>query len=82
MLASPAFHQLRDIKMDVQTVDFPETKVAVLEHRGSPALEYESVRKLIAWRFENRLTPDRHRSYGVHYNDPRTTPPVEYRVDL
>ena len=61
-LGSPAFHQLRDVKMDVQIVDFPETKVAVLEHRGSPALEPESVRKLITWRLENRLPPDRPRS--------------------
>ena len=68
--------------MNVQIVDFPETKVAVLEHRGSPALEHESVRKLIAWRLENRLPPDRHCNYGVHYNDPRTTPPAEYRVDF
>lgn len=68
--------------MDVQIVDFPETKIAVLEHLGPPALEYESVRKLIAWRLENRLLPDRHRSYGIHYNDPRTTAPQAYRVDL
>lgn len=68
--------------MDVQIVNFPETKVAVLEHSGSPALEQESVRKLIAWRLEHRLPPDRHRNYGVHYNDPRTTPPAEYRVDF
>ncbi len=68
--------------MDVRIVDFPETKVAVLEHRGSPALEHESVKKLISWRLENRLPPSEHRSYGVHYNDPRTVEPSEYRVDL
>lgn len=68
--------------MDVQIVDFPAIKVAVLEHYGPPALVHESVRKLIAWRLENRLPPDRHRTYGVHYNDPRTTPPAEYRVGL
>lgn len=68
--------------MDVQIVDFPEIKVAVLEHHGSPALEHESVGQLITWRLENRLLPDRHRTYGVHYNDPCTTPPAEYRVDL
>jgi AraC family transcriptional regulator len=69
-------------EMNVQIVDFPETKVAVLEHRGAPQLEYETVRKLIEWRLANRLRPDRHRSYGIHYNDPRTTPPADYRVDL
>ncbi len=68
--------------MDVRIVDFPETKVAVLEHRGPPVLEYDSVRKLVAWRQENRLPADKHRSYGIHYNDPRTTPPHEYRVDF
>jgi len=68
--------------MDVRIVDFPETKVAVLEHRGSPALEHESVKKLISWRLENRLPPSEHRSYGVHYNAPRTVEPSEYRVDL
>ncbi len=41
--------------MDVQIVDFPETKVAVLEHHGSPHLEPETVRKLIEWRLANRL---------------------------
>jgi hypothetical protein len=30
--------------MDVQIVNFPETKVAVLAHSGSQALEHESVR--------------------------------------
>lgn len=68
--------------MDVRIVDFPETKVAALEHCGTPQLEYETVRKLIEWRIAHRLHPDRHRTYGVHYNDPRTTPPAEYRVDF
>lgn len=67
---------------DVQIFQFPETKVAALEHRGSPHREHETVRKLIAWRIENGLPPERHRSYGVHYHDPRTTPPAEYRADF
>jgi len=68
--------------MEVKIVNFPVTKVAVLEHRGSPALEHESVKKLISWRIENKLPPEKHKSYGVHYNNPATTPPDEYRVDL
>ena len=67
----------------IEIVKFPETKVAAIEHRGPPALEYETVRKLIAWKLENRLLdPLKYRSYGVHYSDPRTTPPAEYRVDF
>lgn len=68
--------------MEVQIVNFPETKVAALEHRGPPHLEYETVRKLVEWRVANGLHPDRHRTYGVHYSDPRTTPAADYRVDF
>ncbi len=68
--------------MDVQIVDFPETKVAALEHRGPPQLEHESARKLIEWRLQNHLPPDRHRSYGIHYTDPRVVSPAEHRVDF
>ncbi len=65
--------------MDVQIVIFPETKVAVLEHRGPPEREHETAQRLIEWRLQNRLPRDRHRSYGVHYTDPRTTPPADHR---
>ena len=69
--------------MNVEIVNFPETKVAVIEHHGSPELEQESVKKLIAWRIENKLPrSDAHRNYGIHYNDPRKVRASEYRVDL
>ena len=35
--------------MDVEIVMFPKTKVAAIEHLGSPALEHDTARKLIAW---------------------------------
>jgi len=69
--------------MDVQIVFFPETKVSVVEHLGSPDLEHATARKLIAWKLEHRLLdPSKHRHYGVHYTDPRTTPASEHRVDF
>jgi len=69
--------------MDVEIVDFPETKIAVLEHHGAPELEHESIMKFVAWRKENKLAPsDVHKSYGIHYNDPRKVSPAAYRVDL
>ena len=69
--------------MDVQIVEFPETKVAAIEHVGPPSLEHSTVRKLIAWKIENRLLdPAKHRSYGVHYSDPRITPQAQYHVDF
>ena len=69
--------------MDVQIVVFPETKVAAIEHLGSPALEHVTARKLIAWKLEQRLLDSsKYRSYGVHYTDPRTTPPADHHVDF
>lgn len=69
--------------MEAHIVTFPETKVAALEHRGPPALEYDTVRKLVTWKLENRLLDQStYRSYGIHYTDPRTTPPAEHRVDF
>jgi len=69
--------------MDVEIINFPVTKVAVIEHQGSPESEHESVKKLIAWRIENKLPlSDAHRSYGIHYNDPRKVAASDYRVDL
>lgn len=50
--------------MDVKILIFPETKVAAIEHHGSPALEYDTTRKLIAWKIERRLLDQlKYRSY-------------------
>ena len=69
--------------MEVEIVVFPETKVAAIQHFGSPGLEHDTVRKLIAWKLEQRLLdPFKHRSYGVHYTDPRSTHPSEHHVDF
>ena len=69
--------------MDVRIVEFPETKVAAIEHFVPPALEHDTARKLIAWKLERRLLdPAKHRSYGVHYTDPRVVPPASHHVDF
>lgn len=69
--------------MNVEIVIFPETKVAVIEHHGAPAFEYDTARKLITWKLENRLLDQvKYRSYGLHYTDPFSTPPAEHRVDF
>ncbi|MGZ5580649.1 MAG: AraC family transcriptional regulator [Methylobacter sp.] len=70
------------LNVDIQIITFPETKVAAVEHRGPPSREHDTVRKLIEWRLEHRMLPERHRSYGIHYNDPRTTPAEDYRADF
>jgi len=69
--------------MEVRIVTFPETKLAALEHRGPPALEHDTVRNLVAWKLANRLLDQStYRSYGIHYTDPRITPPSDHRVDF
>jgi AraC family transcriptional regulator len=68
--------------MEVRIVEFTETRVAVAEHRGPPGLEHETSRRLIEWRIQNRLSPAEHRTYGVHYTDPYTTPAADHRVDF
>jgi AraC family transcriptional regulator len=69
--------------MNVEIVAFPRTKVAAVEHRGSPAREHDTARKLVAWKREQGLLdPSRHRSYGIHYTDPGSTPPGDHRVDF
>src|SRR5690242_12658608 len=67
--------------MEVEIVTFPETKVACIIHHGSPELEHETARKLIAWKLENRLLDQlKYRNYGLHYTDPRNTSPAEHHV--
>lgn len=69
--------------MNVEIVAFPRTKVGAIEHRGSPAREHDTARKLGAWKREQRLLdPSKHCSYGIHYTDPGSTPPEDHRVDF
>jgi AraC family transcriptional regulator len=68
------------VRMQVEIVQFPETRVAAIEHLGSTANVYESTRKLVAWRIENRV-PAGKGTYGVHH-DLRTHADSGYRLDL
>lgn len=69
--------------MNVQIVVFPETQVAAVEHFGSPDLEHDTARKLIAGKLEQRLL-DRLKcsSDGIDYTDPLTTRPSDHHVDF
>ncbi len=69
--------------MNVSIVTFPQTKVAAISHVGDPSQEHATARKLIAWKIENRLLdPVSHRSYGLHYTDPRSIDRAQHRVDF
>ena len=66
----------------VRIVEFPETRVAVLTHRGDPARIGDSVRAFIAWRRQAGLPPGASATYNILHGDPATTPPEGFRLDL
>ncbi|MFT6986532.1 MAG: AraC family transcriptional regulator [Psychromonas sp.] len=69
--------------MQIKIIDFEETKVAVLEHRGDPRLLNESVQRFIEWRKESSLSPvSSSNSYGIVYDDPSYTEPGKFRFDI
>lgn len=67
--------------MKVEIVVFPSTPVAAVEHLGSTANIYDSTRKLIEWRRNNRVPPAGHQTFGVHH-DLRTHADSGYRMDV
>ncbi len=68
--------------MEVRLVNFPETRVALLPHRDSPATEHATVLQLVQWKLQHQLLDqERYRTYGLHYL-PGTAPDSEHRVDF
>lgn len=67
---------------DIRVVDFPQTRVAVLEHRGDPNRIGDSIRSFIAWRKQHHLHPSRHATFNIFYDDPYQVAPQHYRADL
>lgn len=68
--------------LPVEIVAFEATPIAVLEHRGDPALIGESVRRFIAWRKQVGLPPRHSATYNILYDNPAETPPADFRLDL
>jgi len=67
---------------DVRLTDFPETRVAMLSHRGDPARLGDTLRRFIAWRREAGLPPKTHATFNIFHDDPDETPAAEHRLDL
>jgi len=84
-----AFHTsyaMQEVSMtgvEVQVVQFPETLVAVLEHRGAPATLMASVARFIEWRKARGASPARtSQTYGVAFDDPDAVSPADFRFDI
>ncbi|MGM7319072.1 AraC family transcriptional regulator [Idiomarina sp. ST10R2A5] len=69
-------------KFNVDVKAFPETLIAVMEHRGSPSLLGSSLQKFIEWRKLNHLSPSKSKTFNLVYDDPNVTAPDDYRLDI
>jgi AraC family transcriptional regulator len=67
---------------DVNIVDFPNTPVGVLEHRGDPRELGRSIATFIAWRQHNHLHPAQSATFNLLYTDPEEVAPADFRLDL
>jgi AraC family transcriptional regulator len=78
------FISSREIEtMQVKVVTVEPVTVAVLEHRGDPALLNDSVRRFIEWRKKSGISPiASSKTYGIAFDDPTTTSPKDFRFDI
>jgi AraC family transcriptional regulator len=76
-------HFSRTIIMQVRIVEFPEVRVAALEHCGPTGLVNESVRKFVEWRMHSGQSPVvSSRTFGIPLNNPDTTPAHAFRFAI
>jgi len=68
--------------MQVHIINFPQTRIAALEHHGPESQTYSTTMKFIEWRQQNRIGPDQGNTYGIHYTDPKNTFPEDFRLDI
>ncbi|MFT0212559.1 AraC family transcriptional regulator [Pseudomonas sp. F1_0610] len=69
--------------MDVKIVNFPETKVATIEHRGAIELIFQTAATFFEWRKATGLSPvATSQTYALAPCDPQTTEPKDFRFSL
>lgn len=66
----------------VELVHFPQTNIAVYEHRAAPNLLEFSLAQFISWRKENALPPSKSKTFNIIYDDPNVTADADYRFDI
>ncbi|MCU0122804.1 AraC family transcriptional regulator [Pseudomonas vlassakiae] len=76
-------HLSRSISMQIRIVEFAETRVAALEHHGSPGLLGESVEHFRQWRLHSGQSPvAQSRTFGIPYNNPDTVPEDDFHFAI
>lgn len=66
----------------VRIAQVPPTSVAVLSHRGDPALVGATTERFIAWRRAAGLPPAVSATYTIFHNNPAAVPAADFRLDL
>jgi AraC family transcriptional regulator len=66
----------------VDLVDFPETLIGAIEHRGPPNMLGNTIQKFIQWRKENKLPPTKSKTFNLVYDDPNLVDAKDYRFDI
>jgi len=70
-------------EMRVDIVNFEETPVALIEHKGPPERVYETAERFIAWRRQTGLSPvATSQTFGVPYGDPKVVAPEDFRFHI
>ncbi|MCF6764485.1 AraC family transcriptional regulator [Thiotrichales bacterium 19S3-7] len=79
-----ALPNVGEIKMKIEIKEKKARRLAVIEHRGDPALVADSVDRLISWTKSQHLDlkPKAGEAFGFGYDDPKMTKPEEFRFDL
>src|SRR3954451_14931576 len=67
---------------DVTIRDVQPTKVAIVEHRGSPETLGDTIRRFIAWRKAANLHPKTSPTFTIWRSERRPASPANYSVDL
>lgn len=67
---------------DVTIRDVPPTRVAIMEHRGSPETLGDTIRRFIAWRRAAGLHPRTSPTFNVWHSEGRPVQQDEYSIDL
>jgi len=70
------------LQLQVELVNFPQTQVAVMEHRAGPDTVSRTIQKFIQWQKENRLPPIKSQTFNLLYDDPNMVTEQDYRLDI
>lgn len=66
----------------ISIVDFPETKIALYQHIGSPHKIMASVQHFIEWRKAHHTPPSQSKTYNLVYGEPNQINEDEFRFDI